>query len=60
MQINDLHGFLWDRADLNRRHTDFQSVALPTELQSRWKGDKDTVFAFQKQYMTTHLLGIFS
>ena len=34
MQINDLHGLRWDRADLNRRHTDFQSVALPTELQS--------------------------
>jgi hypothetical protein len=22
----------WAGADLNRRHTDFQSVALPTEL----------------------------
>ncbi len=28
----------WDRAELNRRHTDFQSVALPTELQSQPKG----------------------
>ena len=25
----------WLRAGLNRRHTDFQSVALPAELQSR-------------------------
>ena len=25
---------MWDRAESNRRHTDFQSVALPTELQS--------------------------
>ena len=30
--------FLWDRAELNRRHTDFQSVALPTELQSLSEG----------------------
>jgi hypothetical protein len=31
-----LQGFtqMWDRAESNRRHTDFQSVALPTELQS--------------------------
>ena len=26
----------WAEADLNRRHTDFQSVALPTELPARW------------------------
>ena len=40
MQIFDLHGLylMWDRADLNRRHTDFQSVALPTELQSLKQG----------------------
>ena len=25
----------WAGADLNRRHTDFQSVALPTELPAR-------------------------
>ncbi len=25
----------WAEADLNRRHTDFQSVALPTELPAR-------------------------
>jgi hypothetical protein len=25
----------WVGADLNRRHTDFQSVALPTELPTR-------------------------
>jgi hypothetical protein len=25
----------WAEADLNRRHTDFQSVALPTELSAR-------------------------
>ena len=24
--------YKWAGADLNRRHTDFQSVALPTEL----------------------------
>ncbi len=30
--------YWWDRAELNRRHTDFQSVALPTELQSQTKG----------------------
>ena len=27
-----LGGFLWTGAESNRRHTDFQSVALPTEL----------------------------
>ena len=27
----------WAGADLNRRHTDFQSVALPTELPARNK-----------------------
>ncbi len=32
------HRDKWDRAELNRRHTDFQSVALPTELQSQPKG----------------------
>jgi len=26
----------WAEADLNRRHTDFQSVALPTELPALW------------------------
>ena len=26
---------LWDRAESNCRHKDFQSFALPTELQSR-------------------------
>ena len=31
-----LRGFLrWSGADLNRRHTDFQSVALPPELPDR-------------------------
>ena len=35
----------WDRAELNRRHTDFQSVALPTELQSRLKGHKYNGFS---------------
>lgn len=29
-----LQGFGWDRAESNRRHRDFQSRALPTELQS--------------------------
>lgn len=31
-----LQGFMfaWDRAESNRRHMDFQSIALPTELQS--------------------------
>ena len=27
----------WSRAGLNRRHTDFQSVALPTELLDLFK-----------------------
>ncbi len=26
---------MWDRAESNRRHMDFQSIALPTELQSQ-------------------------
>ena len=29
----------WLRAGLNRRHTDFQSVALPAELQSQSGGE---------------------
>jgi hypothetical protein len=28
----------WLGAELNRRHKDFQSSALPTELPSRWEG----------------------
>ena len=27
--------FLWDRMESNHRHKDFQSFALPTELQSQ-------------------------
>jgi hypothetical protein len=30
-----IKGVQWAGADLNRRHTDFQSVALPTELPAR-------------------------
>ena len=32
----------WSRADLNRRHTDFQSVALPTELLDRVRVRRET------------------
>ncbi len=33
LQVKGNQGDLWCRgAELNRRHTDFQSVALPTEL----------------------------
>ena len=35
----------WDRAESNRRHTDFQSVALPTELQSRLRDVKYNGFS---------------
>ncbi len=36
-KANDELDYLnWAGADLNRRHTDFQSVALPTELPARW------------------------
>ena len=35
----------WDRAESNRRHTDFQSVALPTELQSRSRDVKYNGFS---------------
>jgi hypothetical protein len=30
-----IKGLQWAGADSNRRHTDFQSVALPTELPAR-------------------------
>lgn len=30
---------MWDRAESNRRHMDFQSIALPTELQSQHAKD---------------------
>ena len=32
----------WPEAELNRRHTDFQSVALPTELSGQNNGDDET------------------
>lgn len=35
LQLKELQGFAWDRPESNRRHRDFQSRALPTELQSR-------------------------
>jgi hypothetical protein len=42
-----IQGFtqMWDRAESNRRHTDFQSVALPTELQSLIEEAKDKGFS---------------
>ena len=39
------HPFLffkwWFRPELNWRHMDFQSIALPTELQNHWLREKD-------------------
>ncbi len=33
IKVHQVGGYMkWAGADLNRRHTDFQSVALPTEL----------------------------
>ena len=31
----------WSQAELNCRHMDFQSIALPTELQDQWLRGKD-------------------
>jgi hypothetical protein len=33
MKLRSLFCFGWSRAGSNRRHMDFQSIALPTELQ---------------------------
>ncbi len=39
----------WPEPDLNRRHKDFQSSALPTELPSHNHADKIDDFGFYLQ-----------
>ena len=39
-KFSDLKKFWWLEAESNHRHTDFQSVALPTELSSRLSIEK--------------------
>jgi hypothetical protein len=46
---------MWDRAESNRRHTDFQSVALPTELQSLI--ETPNIRAFLSLYNESLILG---
>ena len=41
--------FNWAEADLNRRHTDFQSVALPTELPARIEADASRPQSFARR-----------
>ena len=31
----------WSQSESNQRHMDFQSIALPTELQNHWLREKD-------------------
>ena len=48
---------LWYLPDLNWGHTDFQSVALPTELRyPAFFSDAKVVFIFVKSNKTLHFL----
>ena len=47
--------FSWFRLELNQRHADFQSTALPTELQNHFgkpKLDKGVIFVKGKEDIT--------
>ncbi len=51
---------LWYQPGSNQRHTDFQSVALPTELwYLRFWSRKGNIFSFYRKNILRHFLQLF-